>query len=234
VVKQALVIRHAPYERLAGFRLPIEQAGYAVAHVDVAEPGFATHDLEAPDLLVVLGGPMAVYEHAAHPWIEGEIARLARRLAAEKPTLGVCLGAQMIAAALGGAVRAGPTLEGGFAPLTLTEAGAASPLRHLAGVPVLHWHGDTFDLPPDVALLASTALYPNQAFMRDGHLLALQCHPEMGEDASFERWLAHGGAWLRRAGTTADALRAEYARHGPRAVAAGRTLLGEWLAGLVR
>jgi GMP synthase (glutamine-hydrolysing) len=233
-VKQALVIRHAPYERLAGFRLPIEQAGYAIAHVDVADPAFAVQDLEAPDLLVVLGGPMAVYEHAAHPWIAGEITRLARRLAAEKPTLGVCLGAQMIAAALGGAVRAGPALEGGFAPLTLTEAGAASPLRHLAGVPVLHWHGDTFDLPPDVALLASTALYPHQAFTRAGHLLALQCHPEMGEDASFEHWLAHGDAWLRRAGTTADALRADYARHGPRAVAAGRELLGEWLAGLAR
>lgn len=233
-MKQALVIRHAPYERLAGFRAPIEAAGYAIEHVDVADSGFTACDLVAPDLLVVLGGPMAVYERDAHPWIAGEVARLAARLAAEKPTLGVCLGAQMIAAALGGDVWPGPAKEAGFAPLVLSEAGRASPLRHLAGVPVLHWHGDTFDLPAGVDLLASTHLYPHQAFARGSHLLALQCHPEMGEDESFERWLEKGGRWLALAGTTPDALRAEYARKGPGAVAAGRALLSEWLASAQR
>jgi GMP synthase (glutamine-hydrolysing) len=231
---QALVIRHAPYESLAGFRAPIEAAGYAIAHLDPPGADFAARDLVAPDLLVVLGGPMAVYERDRHPWIAREIAQLKTRIAADRPTLGVCLGAQMIAAALGGVVWAGPAKEAGFAPLTLTAAGEASPLRHLAGVPVLHWHGETFELPPGVDLLASTALYPHQAFARGKRLLALQCHPEMGEDASFACWLDRGEGWLATTGLTPATLRADYARHGPAAVAAGQALLKEWLASAQR
>lgn len=225
-MKSALIIRHVPYEGIAGYRAPIEAAGYAVDRIDVADPGFATLDLCAPDLVVSMGGPMGVYETEANPWIEREVAQLARRIAAAAPTLGVCLGSQLIAAALGAPVYPGPAEEIGFAPIALSEAGAASPLRHLAGVPVLHWHGDTFDQPDGVEQLASTASY-HQGFRRGAALLALQFHAEMGIDPRFEAWVG-GLACASRA----SALRRDYARLGPIAVRAGQAMIGEWLAGL--
>ena len=228
----ALVIRHTPYEGIAGFRAPVEAAGYAIDRVDVTDPAFATMDLTAPDLVVMMGGPMGVYETAAHPWIACEIERLSHRLAADRPTLGVCLGAQMVAAALGARVYAGPVKEVGFAPVTLNPAGQASPLRHIAGVPVLHWHGDTFDLPAGTELLASSDLYPHQAFRRGTSLLALQCHPEMGLDPRFEAWLEGSDDYLRAAGTDTGRMRADHDRLGADATMAGRRLIAEWLEGI--
>lgn len=231
-MKSALVIRHTPYEGIAGFRQPVEQAGYVIDRVDVTDPDFASMDFLEPDLVVMMGGPMGVYERAAYPWIDCEIVRLAGRLAAGRPTLGVCLGAQMIAAALGVEVHPGPVKEVGFAPISLTPAGLASPLRHIDGVPVLHWHGDTFHLPDGAELLASTSAYANQAFRRGPNLLALQCHPEMGEDPRFEAWLEGADAYLAEAGTDAPRMRADHATHGSATVAAGRRMIADWLAAL--
>jgi GMP synthase (glutamine-hydrolysing) len=229
---RALVIRHKPYEGLAGFRAPIAAAGYVIDTVDVDDPAFATVDFSAPDLLVLMGGPMGVYERDAHPWIEDEVARLAARLAAGKPTLGVCLGAQLIAAALGTKVFAGPVKEVGFAPVALTDAGTTSPLRHLDGVPVMHWHGDTFDLPDGTELLATTPAYRNQAFRRGAELLALQFHPEIGDDPQFEDWLDGSDDYVAQGGLAIPELRDQHEGLGPAAAAAGRAMLGEWLAGL--
>jgi GMP synthase (glutamine-hydrolysing) len=231
-MKTALVIRHTPYEGIAGFRAPVEAAGYAIDRIDVTDPAFPDCDLLTPDLVVMMGGPMGVYERKAHPWIAHELERLADRLAADRPTLGVCLGSQMIAAAMGAEVYPGPVKEVGFAPVTLTPAGLASPLRHIAQTPVLHWHGDTFDLPEGTELLASTAKYRRQAFRRGRNLLALQCHPEMGEDPRFPAWLDGADDYLTAAGTNvADMLR-DHDRHGAAAVAAGRAMIMEWLAEL--
>jgi GMP synthase (glutamine-hydrolysing) len=230
-VKRALVVRHVSYEDLAGFLAPIEAAGYAIDRVEAGDPGFAAADLLSPDLLVLMGGPMATYEQAAHPWIAGELARLSQRLAADRPTLGVCLGSQMIAAALGAEVRPGPVREVGFAPVALTGAGQASPLAALDGVPLLHWHGDRFEVPEGATLLARTDAAP-QAFAR-GRALALQCHPEMGDPADpIEPWCAGADDYVAGAGTDVATIRADYARLGPAAVAAGRRMLTEWLAGL--
>ncbi|WP_315760064.1 glutamine amidotransferase [Sphingomonas sp. Y38-1Y] len=230
-MKRALVIRHTPYEGIAGFRQPVEAAGYEIDRVDVTAPEFAATDFLSPDLVVLMGGPMGVYERDAHPWIEPEIAALAERLDRNLPVLGVCLGAQMIAAALGSPVYPGPVKEVGFAPIELNEAGRASPVRHLAGVPVLHWHGDTFDLPEGAELLASTTHYAHQAYRRGRELLALQCHPEMGEDERFAEWIEDVD-YLALAGTDPNAMRAAHDANGPRAVAAGRRVVAEWLTGL--
>jgi GMP synthase (glutamine-hydrolysing) len=229
MMKRALIVRHTPFEGAAGFRLPIEQAGYEFTRIDVFDPGFATLDWLAPDLLVVMGGPMGVYERAAHPWIDGELAGLAARLSQGLPTIGICLGSQMIAAAMGANVYPGPVREVGFAPVSILAP--ASPLRHVTGVPVLHWHGDTFDLPEGVERLAESEAYPNQAFRIDNWLLALQFHPEMGEDPRIEHWLEDID-YIASAGTDAATVRADHAQLGSAAVAAGRALLGEWLAGI--
>lgn len=230
-MKRALVLRHVDHEGIAGYRQPLEDAGYRVERVAACTPCLDRVDPLVPDLLVVMGGPMGVYEREAHPWIATEIDLIHRRIAAGRPILGVCLGAQLIAAALGAAVRRGPAREIGFAPVTLTEAGRQGPLAALAQTPVLHWHGDTFDLPRGARLLARTALYA-QAFAVGSHVLALQFHAEMGDDARFEHWLANDAAYVTEAGLTVAGLRAEHARFGPTAVAGGQAMLRAWLGGL--
>ena len=171
----------------------------------------------------------ACTKNGAHPWIGPEIAAIAARIGAGRPTLGVCLGAQMIAAALGSAVYPGAAgQEIGFAPVRFSDAGQDSPVARIGEVEVLHWHGDTFDLPPDVELLASTDAYPHQAFRRGPNLLALQFHAEMGRDPRFEHWLAD----LSPADRTRIA--ADHERLGHKAVAAGQAMMIAWLSELER
>lgn len=230
-MKRALVIRHVDHEGIAGYREPIEAAGYVVDRVAAHQTGCAQLDILSPDLLVVMGGPMSANDIDKFPWLSGEVAALRRRLAADRPTLGVCLGSQLIATALGADVRKGPVLEIGFAPIALTEAGRAGPLRHLADTDMLHWHGDTFDLPGGCELLATTGHYA-QAFARGRTMLALQFHAEMGEDSRFEQWLVNDAADIAEIGETPESLRAAHERLGPGAVRAGQTMIAEWLAGL--
>jgi GMP synthase (glutamine-hydrolysing) len=230
-LKRALIVRHVPYEGVAGFRQPIEAAGYAIDRVDVADPIFEYLDFRVPDLLVMMGGPMGVYETDAHPWIVRQIEKLAERIQADRPTLGVCLGSQMIAAAMDARVYPGPVKEVGFGPITLTDAGRTSPIAHLNGVNLLHWHGDTFDLPEGAELLASSDAYANQVFRRGTKLLALQCHAEMGEDERFAAWVENLD-YIAEAGTTPEALHTDHDRHGAAAVAAGRQMIKDWLAAI--
>lgn len=231
-MKNALIIRHVPVEGLAGFRDPIEAAGYRIDRVDVSEHRFASLDFDEPDLVIMMGGPMSVYEHEAHPWIACQKRRLAQRMARAKPTLGVCFGAQLMAAALGANVFPGPMKEVGFHPLAFRGSAAAGPLRHLEGLPVLHWHGDTFDLPEGAELLASSERYAHQAFRVGSNILGLQFHAEMGLDERFDTWVQQWPHDVRTAGTTPERLRADYARHGPVLADAGRVMIGEWLAAL--
>lgn len=231
-MKTALVIRHVVHEGVAGYRAPIEAAGYTIVRLPACETDFAAIDLLSPDLVVTMGGPMGAYETGEHPWLAAEIAALAGRIAADRPTLGVCLGSQLLAAALGANVYPGPVREIGFAPLTLTDAGNGSPLRLLDNVPVLHWHGDTFDLPPETERLAASSAYANQAFRRGTNLLALQFHAEMGEDPRFDAWLTEGADYLRAAGVEGPALRRDHDRLGPGAVRAGARMIEEWLSAI--
>ena len=231
-MKRALVVHHVAHEGLAAFAGPLVDAGYAIERIVVGDPGFADADFLTPDLLVLLGGPMAVYRPDLFPWMDDEIARLGERLAARRPTLGICLGAQMIAAALGAKVERGPAREVGFAPVALTVEGRRSPLGALEDVPVLHWHGDGFAVPEGAVLLAETAHYA-QAFALGSTILALQCHPEMGMTGDgIEHWLDADAAYVAKAGTSVMAIREDHARRGAAAAAAGQAMLAGWLADL--
>lgn len=229
MTRSALIIRHVPYEGIAGYRDPVEQAGFVLDRIDVSDPEFACVDLVKPDLVILMGGPMGVYDQDEHPWIACEIERLRHRLEADRPTLGVCLGAQMVAAALGSPVYPGPHKEIGFDRIDLTSAGTGSPLDALGGTPVLHWHGDTFDLPTGTEWLASSACYPHQAFSRGTNLLALQFHAEMGLDPRIDHWIANSGDSLASLGLVGSVVRADYDRLGPACVDAGRVMIARWL-----
>ena len=230
--KTALAIRHVHFEDLGVFEDVLRSAGYIVRYHDVGLDDFDGLDALAPDLLAVLGGPIGVYETGAYPFIEGELRLMGTRLAAGLPTLGLCLGAQLIAAALGARVAPMGHKEIGFSPLTLSDAGHAGPLRHLDGVPVLHWHGDAFEIPKGAQNLASTALCPTQAFAMGRNILGLQFHPEVDAIAGIERWLVGHAAELAAAGMDPQRLRAEAADQGLGLREAAKRLLAEWLAGL--
>lgn len=228
--KTALIIRHVPYEGIAGFRDPIEADGYVLDRIDVSDPAFAQMDLTAPDLVIAMGGPMGVYEHEAHPWIACEIDRLRRRLDADRPTLGVCLGAQMLAAALGARVYPGEQQEIGFHPVSPVVS--ETPLDALGNLPVLHWHGDTFELPRGTEWLARSERCDHQAFRRGNTVLALQFHAEMGIDPRIDHWIENSADEIAALGLSGPALRAQYDEIGPQCVAAGQEMIRRWLVGL--
>jgi GMP synthase (glutamine-hydrolysing) len=226
------MLRHVQFEDLGTFAAPLEEAGYANRYVTVGDLGFPGKDALDADLLVILGGPIGVCEDATYPFLKAEREFIAKRLAASRPTLGICLGAQLIAAALGAPVFSSGVKEIGFAPVDLTDAGQASPLRHLDGVPVLHWHGDNYGLSRGATNLASTPLVQQQAFLIDETILGLQFHPEAETGPGFERWLVGHANELAGAGIDVPGLRRDAERYGDRLGAAAAALLGEWLTDL--
>jgi GMP synthase (glutamine-hydrolysing) len=231
-MKRAAALRHVAFEDLDGFEAVLARRGFAISYCDVPTDDLAAEALRSADLVVVLGGPIGAYEERDYPFLAAEIALIERRLRHGQPVLGLCLGAQLMARALGTRVSSAGVKELGWAPLTLTPDGRRSSLAALEGRSVLHWHGDTFDLPTGAACLASTARTPNQAFAWERHALALQFHVETTA-RGLERWYV--GHTLEIA-TTADvsvaALRADAARHAAALVDAGGRMLEAWLTAL--
>lgn len=230
-MKTAVAIRHIHFEDLGTFEGPLKRAGYQIYYLDAG-----LHDLEkldplAADLLFVLGGPIGACENATYPFLDTEYAILRARMAAKKPVAGICLGAQIIANILGAKVYPAASKEIGFAPLELTEAGLLGPLRHLKGVKVLHWHGDTFDLPNGCAHLAASKVCTHQAFSLGRNVLGLQFHAE-APAARIERWLIGHACELAGAHIDPCQIREDAARFGPALEAAGNGLMADWLARL--
>jgi len=225
--KTCVAIRHVGFEDLGAFAPAFAAAGFDTAYGDVGACNLAALD---PDLLVVLGGPIGAYEDESYPFLTDEIALIERRLAANRPTMGICLGAQLIARAAGAPVYPSGAREIGFAPVALTEAGAASCLAPFVHDPVtLHWHGDTFDLPAGAERLATTELCENQAFAMGRNVIAFQFHPEAGAGA-FEPWLVGHAVELARAGIDVSRLRADAETYGARLARKAERVAAAWLA----
>lgn len=184
---RAVIIRHVAFEDLGSFAEPLAEGGWRIEYIEAGLDGF--DPAADADLLVVLGGPIGAGDDGEYPFLADEVRLIERRLAMDRPTLGICLGAQLMARALGARVYGAGRKEIGWGPLSLSEAGAASALALLAPrhASVLHWHGDTFDLPRGALHLASTEVCENQAFGWGERALALQFHPEVTA-AGLERW----------------------------------------------
>ncbi|NQE61348.1 glutamine amidotransferase [Caulobacter sp. RHG1] len=229
MAKTALALRHVHFEDLGVFAPVLAARGYEVRIIDAPLADLTT--IGAPDLLIVLGGPVGVDDVETYRFLGHELAILHERLTAGLPTLGLCLGAQLMAAALGAKVRPMGVKEIGFAPVSLTQAGRASPLSRLEDVPVLHWHGDMFEIPSDAVRLAGTEICPNQAYSIGTHALGLQFHAE-ADCLAIESWLVGHASELAAASVDPVALRAEARRHAAVLESAGQAMLNDWLDGL--
>jgi GMP synthase (glutamine-hydrolysing) len=170
--------------------------------VDLYAGAACPHSLEDADGLIVMGGPLGVYEQTVHPFLRDELRLIEDALTYDKPILGICLGSQLLAAALGSKIRKGLLREIGWHWVKLTEAGQVDPLWQ--GIDrsfnAFHWHGDVFDLPRDSVLLASSELTPNQAFRFGTKSYGFLFHIETTEDLvadmvrSFPQELRKAGA----------------------------------------
>ncbi len=226
-----LILSHVTFEDIGSLQPELEARGFAIETVHAATAQFPLTAAQTCDLLVVLGGPIGVYEADDYPFLTGEVEALRQRLAVRKPTLGICLGAQLMAAALGAQVypgKAGPEIDwfpiqppaspvpDWFAPLLAPE------LR------LLHWHGDTFDLPVGATHLAKSNLYENQAFAVGDYALALQFHPEVTAPG-LERWYVGHTCELRQKGISIRQLRADAQKYAPALNHAAKTFWKMWL-----
>ncbi len=202
-----VAIRHVAFEDLGLFQAGLA-ARHSVTYSEAWNTDWAALAANPPDLLVVLGGPIGVYEPHLYPFLAAEIAAVGQHIAAGLPIVGICLGAQIMAVSQGARVFPAGVKEIGFAPLTLTAAGRASCLHPYTDEPdAFHWHGDTFDLPANATLLASTAAVTNQAFAIGDHAIGFQFHPEV-RLAAIEDWLVGHAVELAHARIDIPAVRA--------------------------
>ena len=184
----ACVLQHIRCEPPGLFSGPLRDRGYVVETVELDEGG-RLPDWREVGLVLAMGGPMGAYDEAAHPWLAAEKRWIAAAVRAGTPYLGVCLGAQLLAASLGAQVCPGDRPEVGVLPVEVTAGGRADPVFGVLGgrFPALQWHGDTFAIPAGAVHLARSAAYPSQAFRFGAAAYGVQFHVEV-TDAMLAEW----------------------------------------------
>jgi GMP synthase-like glutamine amidotransferase len=191
------VFQHVPFEGLGSLESVFTAAQVRIAYTRWSQ-GEPSPPLQSFDLLVIMGGPMGVYDEEQHPWLKEEKLALKRALDAGKPVLGICLGAQLLAEVLGGAVTRNPHREIGWFPV---ERVSTIPASWVSGCfperfTTFHWHGDTFAIPPGAAHLFSSEGCSHQGFCWKDRAVGLQFHPEITPEA-ITSWLENGAEDLQ-------------------------------------
>lgn len=194
-------LQHVPFEGL-GY---IERWALENKHQLTSTQLYEQEDLpriEEVDWLIIMGGPMNIYEENQYPWLVKEKVFIRDFIEANKPVLGICLGSQLIASVLGAEVRSNADKEIGWLPIQYTSRKHTISL--FDGIPeeesiVFHWHGDTFDLPEGATLIASSEGCANQAFIYNGKVVGLQYHMEVTEE-SMQNMIDNGWEELEEKG----------------------------------
>ena len=199
-------LQHADFEDLGCIAPALAARGDTVTHTRL-NAGETLPAVEAFDALIVMGGPMNIYEYDAHPWLKPEKALIRKAIAQGKHVLGVCLGSQLIADALGGPVTRNAHTEIGWLPVTLNAAGRAS--KFFAGFPesftAFHWHGDTFATPPQAQNLMASEGCAHQALEYGERVVGIQFHLEVTA-ANAREWFVHERPQPARYVQDADAI----------------------------
>lgn len=172
------ILQHVPFEGPGSFSDWLAARRATVTFTRFFEDP-ALPDPSGLDLVLAMGGPMSVNDEAELPWLVDEKRFIRRAIELGIPVLGVCLGSQLIASALGARVYPNREREIGWFPVAAAEeAGEGSSFRFPPSIDVFHWHGETFDLPPGAVRLAGSAACENQAFQIGRHAIGLQFHLE--------------------------------------------------------
>ncbi|GBC77956.1 GMP synthase [glutamine-hydrolyzing] [bacterium HR08] len=228
-MRTVVVLQHAACETLGTIAEALEDARLEAEMVRVfaGEP-IPTHLDEAVGL-ILMGGPMGVYEQDRYPFLIEEMRLIERALVGGKPILGVCLGSQLLAATLGARVAKGPQKEIGWFPVTLTDAARADAL--FADVPssfiAYHWHGDVFDCPSGAVSLARSALTECQAFRYGTNAYGLLFHLEVTEPLIADMVRTFVGE-LREAGLSGEEILRQAERHAPELQRIGQRVFRAW------
>ncbi len=226
---EVIAVQHTPAEGLGRLGPVLSEAGVQVRMV-LPEQAIGVSALAGVDGVVVLGGPMSVYETARHPRLVSEMRLIEQALRARLPILGICLGSQLLASVLGARVHLGPSKELGW--FDVTRAPAAASDRLFAPLPdtfvALHWHGDVFELPAGTVSLARSKQTPHQAFRYEDSAWGLLFHLE-ADRAQVQTMCEHFEAELRAAEVSPLALANETAFHERATRALGTKLFDEWV-----
>lgn len=204
---------HVPFEDVGSIKPWAAAKGYELAATCFFE-GQTPPPASDYDMLVVMGGPMGVYDEKDHPWLTGEKKAIEEAIAAGKSVLGICLGAQLVSVVLGGSVTKNPVPEIGWFKVEMTPDGRDESV--FAGFPesfyAFHWHGDTFSIPPGAVHAATSAACPNQAFVYNHRVVGLQFHLET-QPIGMQNLIKHCAADVALPGPTV---------HHPKQMHAGR------------
>lgn len=200
---RAICLQHVPFEGPGAFGPSLKKHGVEVRQVLVPHDGLPK---DPGDLLIVMGGPMSVND--PDPWIAEETAFIKRAMTAGVPTLGVCLGSQFMAKALGATVQPGRGVEIGMTPIRVTEEGRKDPVFGTLppSLEVFQWHGEGYGCPPGSMTLAASDLFPVQAFRYGDRAYGLLFHLEM-DQPGMEALCRECAGDVARARQTIDELR---------------------------
>lgn len=229
-----LVLQHIACEPPGVFEDVLLERGAALLRVELDEGEPLPTSLDGIDAVVAMGGPMSVNDEDEHPWLCGEKRLIAEAVRSGLPFWGSCLGVQLLASSLGAAVRQGDAPEVGILPVYATAAAADDPV--FSGLawprPTLQWHQDTFDLPDDATLLATSPAYPHQAFRVGRVAYGVQFHIEVDEPMAAEwarvpAYIASADAVLGQGGL--DRLLGDFRTSMDEMQADGRVLFSRWI-----
>jgi GMP synthase-like glutamine amidotransferase len=180
---RAHYLQHVPFEGLGSIEDWLRQAGYDIT-VSRLYQSQELPDIGGLDFLVIMGGPMSVNDGQEHPWLDAEKIFIKQAITAGIPTLGVCLGAQLIASSLGAEVYPNSVKEIGWYPIQAVYQEQDAVFSFPEELEVFHWHGETFDLPQGAVRLAESRGCSNQAFQLGANVIGLQFHLETTPDSA--------------------------------------------------
>lgn len=230
-MKSVLAIQHTPAETIGSIAAPLAAANVAVHTCEVFCQQSVPTEIGNYSGLILMGGPMSVYEQDRYPFIASELALIQSAMTAGKPVLGICLGSQLIAAALGARVYPGRKKEIGWLKVRLHEGGMRDPL--FVGVPfaftAFHWHGDVFEVPKDATPLLGSDITACQGFRFGTRTWALLCHLEVTAE-SIQAMIRSFPDELKAAGVNAANVLAQTSTYLPELMTISKNVFSRWTA----